>query len=268
VASAPFTCKYESIDARLADDGRVLAITLDRPKGNILTMQMMDELRDALAQHREDTSLRMVLVRGAGGCFSYGASVAEHRRDAAESMLQAFHDLVRDIVTFPVPIAALVDGKCLGGAFEVALACHFVFATPSAVFACPEIKLGVLPPVLAVLGHLRLGAPTAERMLLTGEELDASRAYALGFVSAIVPSNGDAEHFVLDWYRRSLAPLSAFTLREATYAARCGNGMLAAIEAPLDAAERRYVERLIPSHDANEGIEAFLAKRAPQWVDA
>lgn len=267
MGAAPFARKYESIDVHLAEDGQLLSVTLDRPKGNILTMQMMGELREALARRREDAALHMVLLRGAGGCFSYGASVLEHRRDSAESMLQAFHDLVRDVATFPVPIAALVEGKCLGGAFEVALACHFVFATPDAVFACPEITLGVVPPVLAVIGHLRLGAPTAERLLLTGEDLDATRAHALGFVSEIVPRD-DAEGSVLAWYRRRLAPLSAFALREATHASRRGSGMLSAIAGPLDDAERRYVERLLPSHDANEGIEAFLEKRPPRWVDA
>jgi enoyl-CoA hydratase/carnithine racemase len=161
-----------------------------------------------------------------------------------------------------------VEGKCLGGAFELVLACHVVLATRDAVFACPEVKLGVIPPVLAVIGHLRLGGPTAERLAMTGAELGAARAEGLGLVSELVPDGVDAETFALTWYEKNLAPISALAVREATHATREGSGLLAALGAPLAAAERRYVERVLPSVDANEGIEAFLAKRTPQWVDA
>jgi enoyl-CoA hydratase/carnithine racemase len=158
-------------------------------------------------------------------------------------------------------------------AFELVLACHFVFAARSAVFACPEIKLGVVPPVLAVLGHHRLGGPLAERMLLTGLELAADEADAHGLVTALLPNQCDgldtaALSVVLEWYRNHLAPLSAFSLREATHAVRLGSGLVASLGAPLDIAERRYLEHLLPSHDGNEGIEAFLAKRPPAWVNA
>lgn len=254
-----------SIAVERVEDGRVLAVTLDRPKANVLTSAMMNELRRALAQARDDARLKMVLVRGAGGSFSYGASVPEHRRESAPSMLSTFHALVREVAAFPVPVVAAVEGKCLGGAFELTLACHVVFATPTASFACPEVKLGVVPPVLAVLGHMRLGAPTAEHMLLTGCEIDGARAEQLGFATL---AEGDVGGAALAWYRANLAPLSAFSLREATHAVREGSGMLDALRERLAAAERRYIERLLPSRDANEGIEAFIAKRAPQWVDA
>ena len=250
------------------EDGRVLALTLNRPKANVLTISMMNDLRQALAGAHDDAPLRMVLLRGAGGSFSYGAAIAEHRRDSAPVMLAALHALVRDIASYPVPVVAMVEGKCLGGAFELVLGCHVVLATPSATFACPEVKLGAVPPVLAVIGHLRLGAPIAERMVVTGCELTAARAEQLGLVASLVPAGTDPRTFALEWYRANLAPLSALALREATHAARAGSGMLSALAAPLNAAERRYRERVLPSRDASEGIEAFLAKRAPRWVDA
>lgn len=266
-------CGYETITAALVEGGGVLSLVLHQPRANVLSMAMMAELRDALATHRGDPGLRLVIVRGAGKHFSFGASVPEHRRDSAATMLAAFHGLVRDVASYPVPVAAVVLGQCLGGAFELVLACHFVFAAPSAVFACPEIKLGVVPPVLAVLGHHRLGGPLAERMVLTSAELAAPEAHERGLLTALLPGECDgldtaALPFVLDWYRRTLAPLSAFSLREATHAVRHGSGLVASLGAPLDAAERRYVERLLPSRDGNEGIEAFLAKRPPAWVDA
>ena len=257
-----------TIRSDLLEGGRVLRVVLDAPKANILTMQMMSSLREALAAHRDRPELRMVLLRGAGGTFSQGASVAEHRREHAPVMLTAFSDLIRDVATYPVPVAALVEGRCLGGAFELVLACHLVFAVPSAIMGCPEIKLGVVPPVLAVLGPLRLGGALAERLLLTGADLDAGAADRAGLLAGMVPPEADPEEWVLGWYRKVLGPLSAFSLREAVLTSRAGSGLLAALDEPLQAAERRYIERLLPSKDANEGIEAFLEKRAPRWVDA
>lgn len=264
---------HPAIAASLLEGGGVLSLVLDRPKANVLSMAMMAELGDALAAHRDDRGLRLVVVRGAGSHFSFGASLPEHRRESAAAMLAAFHALVREVASYPVPVAALVRGQCLGGAFELVLACHFVFAASSAVFACPEIKLGVVPPVLAVLGHHRLGGPLAERMVLTGCELAAREAHDRGLVAAVVPDDRDAGDgaaldFVLDWYRTTLAPLSAFSLREATHAVRHGSGLVASLGAALDTVERRYLERLVPSRDGNEGIEAFLARRPPAWVDA
>lgn len=271
--TTPSGPSYQTITASLVEDDSVLLLVLNQPKPNVLSMAMMTELRAALAVWRDHRKLRLVIVRGAGKHFSFGASVPEHRRDSAVAMLATFHALVRDVAAYPVPVAALVLGQCLGGAFELVLACHLAFAAPSAVFACPEIKLGVVPPVLAVAGHHRLGAPLAERMVMTGAELTASQAHERGLLAALLPADCDgvdtaALPFVLDWYRRTLAPLSAFSLREATHAVRHGSGLLASLGAPLDAAERRYLEHVLPSHDGNEGIEAFLAKRAPAWVDA
>jgi cyclohexa-1,5-dienecarbonyl-CoA hydratase len=270
--AAPATT-YATIEASVLESEAVLSLVLNQPKANVLTTAMMAELRDALAAHRHDAKLKLVVVRGAGKDFSFGASVAEHERASAPRMLAAFHDLVRDVAGYPVPVAALVLGRCLGGAFELTLACHLVFAAPSAVFACPEIKLGVVPPVLAVIGHLRLGAPLAERMVMTGAEIGATEAQLRGLLVELLPAEYDGQDglalgFVLDWYRRTLAPLSAFSLREATHAARHGSGILASLGEPLIQAESRYIERLLPSHDGNEGIAAFLARRQPAWVDA
>ena len=264
---------YPTITATLLEHGTVLSIVLNQPKANVLSMAMMADLRAVLAIYHDEARLKLVVVRGAGKNFSFGASVPEHQRENAAKMLAEFHGLIRYVAGYPVPIAALVLGKCLGGAFELVLACHLVFATPSASFGCPEIKLGVIPPVLAVLGHHRLGAPLAERMVITGAEISADEAHARGLLVELLPKENDGQDtlalpFVLAWYRATLASLSAFSLREATHAARHGSGMLASLGDPLAQAERRYVDRLLPSHDGNEGIEAFLAKREPSWVDA
>ncbi len=254
-----------TIDTSLVEDGTVLRILLNRPKGNVLSAEMMGEIGAALAAHEDEPHLRLVLLRGAGGNFSFGASVEEHRRDQAPAMLHTFHRFIRQVASYPVPVAALVEGRCLGGAFELTLACHLVFASPSARFGCPEIKLAVFPPVLAVAGPARLGGALAERLLLTGDEIDAVAAERADFVTAIF--EGDVEAAFYAWYRAHLLPLSACALRQAVRAARSCSPLLSALGDPLDAAERLYVDRVLASHDGNEGIEAFLARRPPAWQD-
>lgn len=250
------------------EDGRVLRVLLNRPKGNVLTGAMMREIGDALRAHHGEPSLKLVIVRGAGGQFSFGASVEEHRRDRVAGMLRTFHALIRDVASYPVPVCALVEGRCLGGAFELALVCHVVFASATATFACPEIKLGVFPPVLAAIGSRRLGGPLAERLLMTGGHLDAMAAERAGFVTRVVASSEDPEAAMFFWYREHLAPLSAFALRQAVRAGRAGSGLIDALGPPLDALEQQYLEDVAASRDGNEGIEAFIARRTPVWQDA
>lgn len=249
------------------EQGAVVRIVLDQPKGNILTGAMMRAIGEALAACRDDAALKLVLIRGAGGHFSFGASVEEHQRHQVAGMLQTFHRLLRDVAAFPLPVAALVEGRCLGGAFELALCCHFVFAAPDAVFGCPEIKLGVFPPVMAAIGPRRLGGALAERLLLTGDSLDADGAERAGLVARVVGPQ-DPEADLLAWYRDRIAPLSAFALRQAVRASRRGSGLLDALGAPLDLLESQYLDEVAVSHDGNEGIEAFLARRAPAWQNA
>jgi cyclohexa-1,5-dienecarbonyl-CoA hydratase len=204
--------------------------------------------------------LRLVVLQGAGGHCSYGASVEEHRKAHAPAMVRSLSRLVRQVARFPAPVAALVEGRCLGGAFEVTLACHLVFVTPDAQMGCPEIKLGVFPPVLAALGPLRLGGALSDRLLLTGETMTGAHAVASGFAAPV--SGFDA---FLDWYRAGPARLSAEALRIATRAARLG---AASFDERLQVLESLYLERVLASHDGNEGIEAFIARRAPRWDDA
>lgn len=251
--------------AGLAEDGGLLTITIASGKGNILSVAAMDDIRRALSAHREDKALRMALITGAGPHFSYGASVEEHTRDRVASMLPAFHAMIRDVALFPVPVAAVVRGRCLGGAFELALACHFVLAAEGAVFCCPEIKLGVFPPVLAALGPHRLGGALAERLLLTGDEIRADEAARAGFVAAVFPEGSDPIEAALAWYRARLAKLSASSIRYAAKAARVAGGLADRLGSPLDFAERLYLDELAKTHDGNEGIDAFIAQRRPAW---
>jgi cyclohexa-1,5-dienecarbonyl-CoA hydratase len=259
---------FERLRTDRIEDGAVLRVVLDHPKGNVLSRAMMREIGAALALHRDDPHLKLVFLRGAGGHFSFGAAIEEHQKDAVGPMLREFHAFVRELAQYPVPVAALVEGRCLGGAFEMALVCSFVLAAANARFGCPEIKLGVFPPVLVAAGATRLPGALAERLVLTGEELDARALAATGLVTRVFEPGADPEAALIAWYRETLAPLSAYALRVATRAVREGSGLIAALGAPLDAAERAYLEALPTSHDGNEGIAAFLERRAPVWRDA
>ena len=252
------------VGASLLEDGTLLRLVLDKPKGNVLSMEMMNALSQALSLQAGNPHLRMVLIRGAGNHFSFGASVEEHLKEKAPSMLAGFHAMIRQVASYPVPVAALVEGQCLGGAFELILACHLVFAAPSAKFGCPEIQLGVFPPVLAAIGAQRLGGPLAERLIVTGASIDAAAAEKAGMVSTVF-SGGNPEEELLDWYRKNLRPLSAFSIRQAIRVARIGSGVVAALHQTLDKIEKQYVDEVLASNDGNEGIAAFIERRKPVW---
>ena len=240
--------------AELLENGALLRVRV----GKILTSLKMAEIEHGLDEHARDPHLKLVVLQGENGNFSYGASVEEHRRETTPAMLHTLSHLVRTIARFPTPVAAYVEGRCLGGAFELLLACHLVFARADAQMGCPEIKLGVFPPVLAALGPWRLGGSLSDRLLLTGESIDGARALQAGFVSAVF------DHFevFLDWFRKGPALLSAAALRTAALSTRAPFD-----DARIEQMERLYLDRVLPSHDGSEGIEAFIARRAPQWRD-
>ncbi|MBI5609510.1 MAG: enoyl-CoA hydratase/isomerase family protein [Deltaproteobacteria bacterium] len=256
------------VQAEILEGGKLLWLTLTAGKGNVLSMAVLEALGAELESHRQDQHLRAVVLQGGGGHFSFGASVEEHQKDQAAAMLATFHKSLRAVASFPVPVVALVQGKCLGGAFELALVCHLVLATPNAHFACPEIKLGVLPPVLAALGPARLGGAWTEKLVLTGGDLPLSAAESTGFAT-ILPQTDDVRATALQWLQGHLLGLSAHSLRVATGLVRhsCACDQQGGLGAILDLAEKTYVQGLIPSHDGNEGIAAFLERRAPNWQD-
>jgi cyclohexa-1,5-dienecarbonyl-CoA hydratase len=242
--------------------GAVVRIEIDAPKGNILSREVIALLHEELRRAQADPAVGLVTLEGAGANFSYGASVAEHLPDEIEQTLPALHRLVLEIAASPAPVASLVRGRCLGGAFEVAAAGHFIFAAPDARFALPEIRLGVFPPAGCSLLPMRLGQTLCDRMVITGQELDAAALRPSGFITAIFPSDELFGH-ALEWHRRWIAPSSVASLRMATVASR--HGFLRCLRQDLHALEEAYLQKLAPTEDAIEGIQAFLGKRDPVW---
>lgn len=237
-------------------------LIIEQPPANVLTMAMCEALREALASAHQNAATRLVSIEGAGAHFSYGASVEEHLLAKVREMLPAFHRLIADLLHAPCSTAAIVRGRCLGGGFEVALACDLVFASHDAKMGVPEVSLGVFPPAAAALLPLRVGASRASRAVLTGEAFGADWWEAAGLVSGVA-STTDLDAYVHHWYETFVAPRSAVALRHAARATRAV--VLDRALPALERLERQYLDELMLTADATEGCTAFLDKRPPQW---
>lgn len=236
-------------------------LRLDRPRANVLDAAMIAALRESVVSLRRAPDLRLLVFEGAGTEFSFGASVEEHQADQVREMLGSFHALFREIEALGVPTAAAVRGRCLGGGLELAGWCGRVVAAPGATFACPEIKLGVFPPMGTLALDWRVGGGKALELLITGGAVNAAEAVAIGLADEL---HEDPTAAVRAWYDRHLAPLSASSVRIAWRAARMG--LADRLERDLPRLEALYLETLMSTHDANEGIAAFLQKRPPGWT--
>jgi len=245
----------------ISADGAVHTITLDKHPGNVIDIALCGQLRSALEKAAEGLDGKVLVLRGAGKNFSFGASVEEHLPDKAPEMLGALGGVIRDLIGFPYPTIAGVQGSCLGGGLELVLACGVVLAEESATLACPEIQLGVLPPAATAL----LSAPIAEDMLLTGRSLTAAEARDAGIVNKLV-SDGNLDAAIKSFVAEFYIPRSSASLRLATRAVR--ERRKPELEANLAEAERLYIEELLLTHDGVEGIRAFMEKRPPVWRNA
>ena len=243
----------------VVQDG-VARVSLDRPPLNVLDIDMLRQLNDALRQC-DRTSIRVVVLASTvPRAFSAGVDVAEHVPDRLDAMLTEVRENARLLLNLePVTLAA-VHGATLGGGAEIALLCDLLVAADDTLFGFPEVKLAAFPPVAAAcLPELGLGR-RAMRWLL-GESIDAGAAYHAGLVSQVVPRSGLMD--AADRRATELAAFSGVALRAITAATR--RRRAAAILQRLDTAIEIYRTSIAPSDDAQEGIRAFLEKRAPVW---
>lgn len=241
-------------------DGALLRLRLARPKANIVDAEMIAALDGALVAYRAQPGLRGVLLDAEGPNFSFGASVEEHLPAQCAQMLASLHALILVMIDFPAPILVAVRGQCLGGGLEIALAGGPIFAAPDAQFGQPEMRLGVFAPAASVLLPYRVNQPFAEDLLLSGRSIAASEAQAAGLVHTIFE---DPETAALAYFNQHLAGKSAAALACALAAAR--GAMVRNVRQRLAEVEQLYLDRLMATRDANEGLTAFLAKRKPQW---
>jgi len=243
-------------------EGCLLRLRLARPKANIVDAAMIAALQEALHKHLQSAHLRAVLLDSEGPHFSFGASVEEHLPESCAGMLPQLHALILQILECPVPFMVAVKGQCLGGGLEVAAAGHLIFASHVASLGQPEIKLAVFAPAASCLLPERIGQAHAEDLLFSGRSIGAEEAHRIGLVDALAE---DPEQAALAYYEEHYASRSASSLRYAVRAAR--TGVNERIRVKLAAVERLYLEDLMATHDAVEGLTAFIDKRPAVWED-
>jgi cyclohexa-1,5-dienecarbonyl-CoA hydratase len=222
---------------------------------------MLRELASTLEIAAQDESLRVLLLRADGRVFSAGVDVADHTADKVGEMIPLFNHVCQMLADFPAPTLAVVHGHALGGGCELALSCDLVVAAESANFAQPEIKLAALAPIAALRLPGLVGYRRTAELLFTGEAISAAAAARCGLINRAVP--GDELDETARQLVGKLRGLSAAALRLNKRALRLG----AEGRANLPAIEKLYLDELMSTADAREGVNAFIEKRAPVWTN-
>ena len=251
---------YQHIRVRL--DDRVARITFARPPLNVFNIEMMREITSALAECNQREVVAIVFDADKNcRSFSAGVAIEEHVQETIFQMLDAFHAIFRHLESIAKPAIAVVDGAALGGGCELVAACDIVIASDRSRFGQPEVKLGVFPPVAAILLPLVIGEKRARELILTGEIIDAVEAGRLGLASHVVPSV-QLEPKLLEVLAK-LRELSGTSLQFVRQSLDLGRGR--SIDQALSEQENIYIHELMKTEDANEGIKAFMEKRKPVW---
>lgn len=242
-------------------EGGVARVTLDRPPLNVIDVGFAGQMRSALEALATREDVAVVVLRAHGRAFSAGVDVRDHLPDRGAEMLHEFHRACLALLAIEAPVVAAVHAAALGGGCELTLCCDMVVAAEQATFALPEIRLGVFPPLAAMLLPRMVPPHIASEMILTGRALGAEEARQAGLVNRVA-SEGAFEAAVEQLVSELLA-LSPASLRLTKRALRFGLDF--ADPARIAASERFYVEHFLNAPDAIEGLNAFLEKRAPAW---
>jgi cyclohexa-1,5-dienecarbonyl-CoA hydratase len=253
----------QKIKIEYTHNNSVARITLDDGKGNVLDSIMMGELLELLNSFKDKNDLKLITFEGADKHFSFGASVEEHTKENAPKMLREFHQLFYIITDLAIPTLAKISGQCLGGGLELALVCNFLFADKSANLGQPEILLGVLPPPASVILPLKIGNAKAEELIITGKAISAEEGKAMGLINEVFEDKDAMEKELDEWIKKNIINKSASSLRYVVKASRTTFNHL--LRKMLPAVEELYINKLMETDDANEGINSFLEKRKPVW---
>jgi len=253
----------EKIKVNYTHNGSVAQIILDDGKGNILDSIMMSELMVAFGRFKGMNELKLITFEGAGKHFSFGASVEEHKKEMAGAMISSFHKLFTTLKDLAIPTLAKISGQCLGGGMELAIMCNFLIADKTAKLSQPEIILGVFPPPASIILAEKIGLAKAEELILTGRVITAEEGKSIGLINDVFNDKTDLETGVNNFIEQYILPKSASSLRFGVKATRVRfNHVLTNF---LQTLEEMYVNELMNTQDANEGINSFLEKRKPVW---
>jgi cyclohexa-1,5-dienecarbonyl-CoA hydratase len=246
------TLEYQSSVAHLC---------LQNPPLNIIDITMMEELAEALVEIEAHPDVLVITFAGSGTNFSAGVDVAAHTPDKVEPMLAKFHAVIHLLISSKKVSVAAVHGHCLGGGAELALVCDLVYSSESAIWGFPEIKLGCYPPVAVAALAAVIGQKQAADLILTGRSITGADAADIGLANRALPGEQvesvlqeTIEHF------KKLSPAALAITKKAMYAWDSIH-----FDKGLARAEKIYLDDLMRTVDAQEGINAFLQKREPMW---
>ncbi len=235
-------------------------LTLNRPPLNVLNIAALTQLESTLTELSRDESIRVLILRAEGKMFSAGVDVADHTPDKVGEMIPLFDRACRMLANFPCPTLAVVHGHALGGGCELVLCCDLAIMAESAKIGQPEIQLAAIAPIAAMRLPRLVGYRAAADMLFTGRTLTADEALKLGLINAVVPADG-LEH----WIQEKIAQLSNLSRVALTITKRALNLGFGEWDASASELERLYLDELMKSSDAQEGLAAFMEKRAAVW---
>jgi len=252
--------KYENIDFETKEDKAFL--TINHPPLNILNISTMQEMNDALSSLIGNKEVKVLVISGSGEkAFSAGVDVADHTEDKVEKMLQVFHDIFRNLSKLDQVTVAALKGLTLGGGCEVAIFCDLIIAADNLKIGQPEIKLSVFPPIALLIFPRLVGLKKASELLLTGKIIEAAEAEKIGLINKVVPLtsfDSELESFIQPFTELSLVGLK--------YSKKGINlGLETNFLEGLERIEKIYLEELMISEDAHEGLKAFMEKRKPLW---
>lgn len=234
-----------------------------RPPTNTFNTEMMDEITEALLSLRGQDTLKVCVIAAEGEVFSTGLEVSEHSEEKVEKFMNAAHETFRALDILEVPTVALLHGEASGLGCQLALACNLVLATEDTMLGQPEIRMGLFPPAAAAGLPKSIGLKAAYELIFTGELISAREAKDLGLVNRVFPTSSfkaETEKFI-----DRITANSAEVLRLTKRAINSGLGF--SFLDGMKRAERVYLNELMFTRDANEGIQAYLEGRAPDWKD-
>jgi len=246
---------YESVDG-------VARVVINRPPLNVLNVETLSELGTALERAKNDGEVKVVVITGAGDrSFCAGVDIKDHFPDKIDTTLNVFHRVFHQLIALDKPVVAVVNGLALGGGMELASACDMVVASEKAQFGQPEIGVGAIPTVATALLPRLVGRNRALELILTGDVLSASEAKQMGLVNKVVPPEKLEEATVeLVNKLKEKSPIVLRLCRMAIY-----QGLDLDFKKALDNVTAIYINLLMRTEDAVEGLKAFLEKRKPQW---
>ncbi len=225
-------------------------------------MAMMDDLLRALTETEARSDISVILFEGDARAFSAGVDVKTHLPEQAHEMQAGFHAIIRTIVASRKITIAMVQGACLGGGAELAAVCDMVYTARDATWGFPEIRLGCFPPVATVALPALVGPKRASELILTGRKISGDEAVAIGLANCSVRAeelNAVGEDTLAEL--RRLSPVALAHAKKALYTWDAVH-----FDKGLARAEKIYLEELMATADAREGIMAFLEKRTPKWI--